>query len=231
MDRPHLLQTLRVRSLFLLGALLAVILAVPLQSLGVDITGVTRLLYTVVICIGGYLLSPTRKWLSRFLIIAIPAFGIGVIDATPATTFALSVTHDILGLLLQILLFSAVVAFTLFDAKASQVDRIVAGICGYIILGFFWSSFYGMMESFIPGSLLDGGEAIDAKQGSIFYFSFVTLTTLGYGDVLPAHPVTRTAASLQSLAGSLYLAVFVAALVSGLGPKEKSDDSTVSGDS
>ena len=54
----------------------------------------------------------------------------------------------------------------------------------------------------------------DDGPRAFFYFSFVTLTTVGYGDVLPVHPVARSLAMLEAVTGSLYLAILVARLVS-----------------
>ena len=112
---------------------------------------------------------------------------------------------------------SAVVKFALFNDEAVKIDRMLAGICGYLILGLFWAKLYTMYEQFFPGGFrFSDGTAVDVGDGSLLYFSLVTLSTLGYGDIIPASPWARMLASLQAVAGTLYLAVFISSLVSGL---------------
>ena len=69
------------------------------------------------------------------------------------------------------------------------------------------------MASLRPDAFSGACSAADSPR-AFFYFSFVTLATVGYGDVLPVHPVARSLAMLESVTGSLYLAILVARLVS-----------------
>ena len=69
-----------------------------------------------------------------------------------------------------------------------------------------------MMDSLVPGSLRHGqDQAFTAAE--MVYYSFVTLTTLGYGDIVPVSPSARALATLEALTGQLYLTVLVARLV------------------
>jgi len=97
-----------------------------------------------------------------------------------------------------------------------SANRIVGAICVYLMLGVIWALSYGLMEAMIPGSF--GGLTESAESSSWSpdwtYFSFVTLTTLGYGDVLPLTYFARTLAYFEAIVGQFYLAVLVAGLVS-----------------
>jgi hypothetical protein len=99
-------------------------------------------------------------------------------------------------------------------------STILAGICGYLLLGLLFHAAYAMLESLQPESFSDPWEtATMAGQGRhphLLYFSFVTLTTLGFGDVTPAHAFAGMLATLEALVGQLYLAVLIASLV-GIG--------------
>ena len=132
-------------------------------------------------------------------------------------TPSLDATSHFLSLGLQILLIDAVVRFSLFNSAAEEIDRIIAGICGYLILGLLWANIFSICEHFAPGGFqYSSGGAVSIEDGSILYYSLVTLSTLGYGDVIPCAPWPRMLAALEAVAGTLYLTVFIAALVSGL---------------
>jgi hypothetical protein len=101
----------------------------------------------------------------------------------------------------------------------SQVDRdtIFGAVCAYFLVGICWSGIYGFVEQVRPGSLIfpeaANGQPEAARPEMILYFSFVTLATLGYGDILPAVPTTRVLAWLEAVFGQFYIAVLVARLV------------------
>ena len=91
-----------------------------------------------------------------------------------------------------------------------------------LILGFLWVSLYSVVESIQPGAFLlpqDGLGAFNEQdqEGDIFsrqlYFSFVTLLTLGYGDLVPVHSVARLLAITEAFVGQVFLVVLVARLV------------------
>ena len=100
------------------------------------------------------------------------------------------------------------------DNKLSG-NRIVGAICVYLMLGVIWALMYSLLETLVPGSFAgltenttDGGWDPDWV-----YFSFVTLTTLGYGDILPLSFSARSLAYFEAIVGQFYLAVLVAGLV------------------
>ena len=107
-------------------------------------------------------------------------------------------------------------------AASVTPDVILGGICGYLLLGFVFVLFYSLLELARPGSFLDGGQPlVDAGRDGfrlghfpgLTYYSFVTMTTLGYGDVAPVGAWARSLATLEAVAGQLYLAILIAALV------------------
>jgi voltage-gated potassium channel Kch len=93
--------------------------------------------------------------------------------------------------------------------------RVFASASLYLILSLFWFSIYNLLEAVHPGSLAEAGAAQFAKmpRSSFLYFSMVTLTTLGYGDVVPVTPAARIFAALEAVTGVLYIAITVARLV------------------
>jgi hypothetical protein len=108
---------------------------------------------------------------------------------------------------------------SLFSSAGLSFDSILGAVCGYLFVGLGWAVGYTLLESFEDGSFVFNQAPGSATQpGSLpnllIYFSFVTLTTVGYGDVLPVTPVARTLAWMEAVMGQFYLAVIVAGLVS-----------------
>jgi hypothetical protein len=89
-----------------------------------------------------------------------------------------------------------------------------ASLVVYLSLGVIWAQAYRLVEYFYPGSFtgLPGTGAVDVQR-DLFYYSYVTLTTLGYGDISPVSPEARSLAITQAVVGQLYLVVLVAGLV------------------
>ena len=93
-------------------------------------------------------------------------------------------------------------------------NRLVGAICLYLMVGVAWAIAYTITEMIAPGSFQ--GLTAEVNQGwdsDWLYFSFVTMSTLGYGDVLPVSPIARMLAYLQAVFGLFYIAILVAGLV------------------
>jgi hypothetical protein len=94
-------------------------------------------------------------------------------------------------------------------------DQVYAGISIYLMLGLAFGCLYYVLSVRNAGCFAVGGVKSEAgPPPDLMYFSFVTLATLGYGDITPVTKTARTLAELEALAGSLYMAIFMARLVS-----------------
>ncbi len=107
--------------------------------------------------------------------------------------------------------------FIAFILKAPKVNSEVlsAGIVTYLMMAVWWSTAYSLVGLLVPNSF--GGLPADVHRLYGFdalYFSVITLTTVGYGEVLPLSTPARMLAMMEALCGTLYVAVFVARLVS-----------------
>jgi hypothetical protein len=96
----------------------------------------------------------------------------------------------------------------LFTDRGLGADALAGAAFGYLLLAVVWALVYAQVEIAAPGSFsLPDGEG--TVGGQLMYFSLVTLTTLGYGDVTPASPLTRLFAGFEAVQGALYLAIFI----------------------
>jgi hypothetical protein len=95
--------------------------------------------------------------------------------------------------------------------------RILASVSLYFLLGLSWFSLYQLIDLLQPGSFSEAGVVLTGEihWSTMLYFSLVTLTTLGYGDILAVKPMARMLAPLEASAGVLYVAITVARLVGG----------------
>jgi voltage-gated potassium channel len=100
-----------------------------------------------------------------------------------------------------------------FAFRARSIDRehVYAALSAYLLAGVFFGNFYWVLEEIRPGSFTVSG---DFSPSSAIYFSFVTLATLGYGDIVPRTEVARGLAIVEGVGGQLFLAVLIARLVS-----------------
>jgi hypothetical protein len=93
--------------------------------------------------------------------------------------------------------------------------RINGAIAVYLLLGVLFAVSYGMIATLVDGAFaVASGDRPAAGWGGFLYFSLVTLTTVGYGDITPVHAMARSLANLESLVGQLYPAILIARLVS-----------------
>lgn len=127
-------------------------------------------------------------------------------------------------LLLQYLALTAVLIFFLLTCSIAVYDVLFGGVidfnrlvgagCIYLLSGSLWGIVYFLLSVVSPESFAGiVGQTLTEQLNEFTYHSFVTLTTLGYGDITPTAPVARTLSYLEALLGQLYLTVLVAALV------------------
>jgi len=153
------------------------------------------------------------------LILGLPAVALRITaafteDSTAINTTVVSVTALFMGFLIWNLLHD------LSKGKRPTSERIFGALCAYVFIGLLFALIYTHMEFRQPGTFATSQAIVadDAlNESNLFpiftYFSFVTLTTLGYGDVSPIAEHARTLAWFEALLGQLYLAVMVAGFV------------------
>ena len=135
------------------------------------------------------------------------------------------------GTSLVFLVYTAgVVLSRVMRAGHITIHRIKGAIAVYMLLGLIWALGYVVVEVLSPGSFDLAGEVLEgADRDSLFrpmvYLSFVTMTTLGYGDITPMSPVSRSLTTLQALVGQFYIAVLVARLVAMEIIQQRQEDS------
>ena len=148
-----------------------------------------------------------------------------------AAFLSIWVSHGFEGSVSRLLLVAAQLlaacffAFALYGilraifVKQASGDAVFGAVVGYLLLGIIWSLLYSAVETAFPGSFAmpasggTDGVAVRLDRGTLSYYSFITLATVGYGDVTPTTPLARTLAWTEAITGQFYLAILVAGLV------------------
>ncbi|UFS70656.1 potassium channel family protein [Geomonas sp. RF6] len=110
---------------------------------------------------------------------------------------------------------TCVVLMQVFMEERQVTAHLIRGaIAAYLLFGITWSILYTLLDQTIPGAFTMNVPAGAERQERFVYFSFVTLTTVGYGDITPSHDISRMFAVAEALVGQLYPATLLARLVS-----------------
>jgi hypothetical protein len=152
-------------------------------------------------------------------VFGIPAIAARLISAfRPDTTAENTATLTFSALFFLFLIWNLLHDLGTGDRPTSE--RVFGALCAYIFIGLLFALIYTHIEYRQPGTFAISNRGIVAaasEESSLLpvftYYSFVTLTTLGYGDITPVADYARTLAWLEALLGQLYLAVMVAGLV------------------
>lgn len=200
---------------YLLVALLILIIGVPiaydLELISLPISRVLGVSSVLAIGVGSLRGSGRLFHVGIFLVVA------GIV----LSVLSVAGDNDTLHFVSQLTLFVFLLLATFNAMRQVAVgneinpNRIVGAICIYLLLGVMWSIAYSVLEYLQPGSFKGLTElATPAWNPDWIYLSFVTITTLGYGDITPLTQTARSLSFAEAIVGQFYIAVLVAGLVS-----------------
>jgi voltage-gated potassium channel len=182
-------------------------------------------LFSLVLLAGVVAVADRKRVLVIAIVLAIPAIAGRWInhfrpDLIPPAVFLVA------GLILIAFVVGNLLRFVL-RAPSVNTEVLCASISAYLMLGLMWTIAYWLVDQLTPGGAFSfntnaGPRSMNGFTG--FYFSFITLSTVGYGDITPVSRIARWLAAMEAMTGLLYVAVLIARLVS-LYSAPKSDDS------
>ena len=211
---PNIIIEARFR--LLLGILLSLFVVLPIFEFRLLLDAILTTLIVVTLV----LVIDTAKLLKVALI-----FALFSIVSNWAALLINSTTVKLLGSsveLIFLIILASVILNEVFRAQHINIETISGAICVYILMGLMWSHVYTITELIEPNSFNNLGfnaheplepDWISKLSLQLNYYSFVTLSTLGYGDITPVTRVAKSFATLEAILGQLYLAVLVARLV------------------
>jgi hypothetical protein len=168
---------------------------------------------TIVMLTAAHMVSERRTTLVVALLLLVPALG-----GKWLNHFRPDLLPPVFFLVFAVAFFGFVVAHLLrFIVRSPRVDANVlcAGVSGFLLLGLLWAMIHLLVARLHPGAfLVEGNPATPLDGFNAFYFSFVTLCTIGYGDVTPVSKAAKTFAVIEGIMGLFYMAVLISRLVS-----------------
>jgi len=198
--------------LLLLAVHMFVIGSVVRPGLALDIAG--DLLFSILLVAGVFMVvrHRTLQWTAgTFVLLAIAVRWVGLIFGTPRLLFLNGVLT-----LLAALTFLLIVLWGVYREGSVTGHRVRGAIAAYLLLALCFSLAYDLIEYVHPGSFtlpLGGAQGMQTRSALFLYFSVVTLTTVGFGDIAAVHPVARSLVMVEALVGTLYPAILLARLV------------------
>lgn len=174
---------------------------------------VYTVLYAGLFLVGIFITSDSRAHITWSITIAAIWFVMAIVyGLDPTSYWKTQVTYFIL-LIFHATIFLVMFRY-IFSATAVNADVLYAAAAVYLLLAFIFVPLYGLVETASPGSFLDVTRQVPVQWQQFVYFSLVTLSSTGYGDILPVSMWARMLAGIEMTAGVLYLAILLARLVS-----------------
>jgi uncharacterized membrane protein len=164
--------------------------------------------------------SRVRPWFIRIAVVIAALAFVGSIAAVIADGDSGADSITLVTLLLVAVAPIAVMAGVVRNVSEDRgvtLATMFGVLCIYLLLGMFFAFIYGSIEALDSGGVF--AELADATQEDFLYFSFTTLTTTGYGDLVVDTGLGRAAAVTEALIGQIYLVTIVAAIVTNLRPR------------
>ena len=128
------------------------------------------------------------------------------------------------ALLLHALVYFSVIVLLLryvFGPEVMDGDRLWGAAAAYLMIGILWCFLYALVELEQKQTFLVRGDPANLELTDLLYFSFSTLTTIGFGDIVPLSHSAQVAAIFEGIVGTLFLAILIAKLVGVYPPNEK----------
>lgn len=172
------------------------------------------LLYTIVVIVKSFALPSIL--VSLYLAVAVVAFGLQVAASLEVfSLFNRSVALFAEGVFSLYLGGAAYwIGRDLFETPEVTADTVQGGISVYLLIGFVWALFYGMVAT-VDVQAFSQPLAFQGSYLRPLHFSFTTLTTLGYGDIVPTSEIALVLTNLEAILGQMYPAIFISILVGG----------------
>lgn len=186
---------------------------------------IVSILFSLVLLSGVIAVGERKRVLVVAIVLAIPAIGGQWINHMQPDLVSPSVFLSA-GLILVGFVVANLLRFVL-RAPSVNVEVLCASIAAYLMLGLMWTMAYWLVDQLTPGGAFSfnmntGTQSMNGFNA--FYFSFITLSTVGYGDITPLSKIARWLAALEAMTGLLYMTVLIARLVA-LYSSPKSNDS------
>ncbi len=198
----------------LLAGLLLILIGWPAaHEIFGDVEGLyVQIAFTGLLIVGLWSFHKSRRWFIAGIIMATASAIAAIVNAFTPGDLLVFATMAILIAFCAMSLLIALRQVLLTD----DIDRnrLIGAVCVYLLLGFMFGLIHILIAWLLPGSYTGiGSPETNGEAVRYIYYSFVTLTTLGYGDITPVRPLASAVAYIEAVFGVFYIAILVGALV------------------
>jgi hypothetical protein len=183
------------------------------------------LIFALALIFGSFVIIRSRIVIYLATGLTISTFAVDVIVYSGPSHGLVSLDTSLKLVCLSILAFITLKR-TLRPGRVTRY-QVAGGIAGYLLIGLIWAFAYQLLIQAEPDAIYFEHGVVDVlsrQPSDLIYFSFITLTTVGYGDVHPVHRAARSLATAEALIGQFYLAILIASLM-GLALQARAGDS------
>lgn len=205
------------RYLLLLGFLFAMLLLPPLLD-GNPLLGIlSRALMTGILLSAVYSIYGQRRRLITAVVFVVPA--VTTLWVSHAIHERAAFYLDNVTTICFLVFVSYHLGHFILTSRQVTANTIYASMCLYMLIGILWAAIFANIHIWYNGAFTLSGDMLPAKVTDVYledfvYYSFVTLSTLGYGDMLPVNHTAKSWAVVEAMVGQFYIAVVMARLVS-----------------
>lgn len=211
-------ERIRGKIIYLVGIILLLHISYPVSEMGTTQAVLYLLVYCVLLGFGVYIIGVTRLRFAVMALLTLAAVIIGAYWIADPSRLPLGLAT--FGLLTVFLIAITITLFEfVFQAKSITRDVLLAAMAVYLLIGSIFTTSYAFLDLVTRATMgksafISGGDpTIPITWQKLFYYSYTTLTTMGYGDILPATSLAQSIATLEAIIGVLYIAILIGRLV------------------
>ncbi len=199
------------RFLILLISILCLLVLAPIFKGFVGIRILMDIFFTSILISAVYAVSKKKYILLIAALLALPML-VSIWSDNFVKVPSLVLVGDCFGILFMAFMVIVILSF-IFREQEVTSNVIYGAIVVYLLIAIMWAFVYSVLESIHPGSFAIGNSQIEVGRPLFIYYSFVTITTLGYGDITPITATANSFSFLEAVIGQIYLVILVARLV------------------
>ena len=201
----------RYRFLYLLVFILMLIAIQPLDE-AIGLFGIVLdLVITAILVSAIYAISQKRIHIVFGILLAFPML-VSVWSSSFVEILWLEIAGSLCGIVFFVFIIVTILVF-IFRQDEVSIDLIAGAAVVYLLMATMWAYAYRVIEMISPGSFSFAQSQSAESHSPFLYYSYVTITTLGYGDIAPVSTTAKSCAILEAVVGQLYLVITVAWLV------------------
>ena len=220
---PEVVDRVTGRVIYVLLVMVLLQLTYPFSLLGNWQNALYFSFYVVLLASGVYLSSVNRRRMIATALVAVLNVGIGIPWVMSGGSVVwLALTSYSLLIIFQIIIIVVLVEYIFVTERVNR-DVIFSASTIYLILGNVFTGLYMIIHTVDPEAFASSTMDTPLPWQRMIYFSYATLTTLGYGDITPVSPWAQSLSSLEAILGLLYIAIILGRMASRYGKVPKSE--------